>query len=56
MKSLGVNAYRFSVSWPRLIPLGGAEDPVNETGLKFYNDLIDELLAAGITPFLTLYQ
>ncbi|KAF1976631.1 glycoside hydrolase [Bimuria novae-zelandiae CBS 107.79] len=56
MKSYGVNAYRFSLSWSRIIPLGSASDPVNEAGLAFYSDLIDELLAAGITPFLTLFH
>ena len=56
MKSLGVNAYRFSFSWPRIIPKGGKDDPVNEKGIKFYNDIIDECLAQGITPFATLYQ
>ena len=56
MKSFGVNAYRFSISWPRVIPNGGKDDPVNEQGLQFYDDLIDELLAARITPFVTLYQ
>ena len=44
MKQLGLKAYRFSVSWPRVIPQEGV---VNEKGLQFYLDLIDELLAAG---------
>lgn len=56
MKSMGVNSYRFSISWPRVIPKGGKDDPINEEGLQFYSDLIDELLANGITPFVTLYQ
>lgn len=56
MKSLGVNSYRFSVSWPRVIPKGGKDDPINEQGLQFYSDLIDELLKNGITPFVTLYH
>ncbi|ORX35418.1 beta-glucosidase 1A [Kockovaella imperatae] len=56
MKSLGANSYRFSISWPRLIPRGGRDDPVNEKGIKFYNDLIDELLAQGLTPFATIYH
>ena len=51
MKSLNVNAYRFSISWPRIIPKGGRDDPINEAGIQFYSDLIDELLANGITPF-----
>jgi beta-glucosidase len=56
MKSLGVNSYRFSISWPRVIPLGGKDDPVNEQGLLFYSDVIDECLRLGITPFVTLYH
>ncbi|KAL3482324.1 hypothetical protein BJX99DRAFT_242992 [Aspergillus californicus] len=56
MKSYGVNAYRFSLSWSRIIPLGGADDPVNELGIKYYQSLIDELLQNGITPFVTLFH
>ncbi|KAK7184545.1 Beta-glucosidase 1B 3 [Paraphaeosphaeria sporulosa] len=56
MKSCGVNAYRFSLSWSRIIPLGGKDDPVNEAGIKFYSELIDELLAHDITPFVTLFH
>ena len=46
-----VNAYRFSISWPRIIPLGGRDDPINQQGIQFYSTFIDELLAHGITPF-----
>ncbi|KAJ5561770.1 Glycoside hydrolase family 1 [Penicillium sp. DV-2018c] len=56
MKSYGVNAYRFSLSWSRIIPLGGRNDPVNEKGIKYYSDLIDELLRNNITPFITLFH
>jgi len=56
MKSYGVTAYRFSISWSRVIPLGGADDPVNEAGIAFYSALVDELLANGITPFATLFH
>ncbi|THG95264.1 hypothetical protein EW026_g6363 [Hermanssonia centrifuga] len=52
----GVKSYRFSISWSRIIPSGGREDPVNEAGIKFYSDFIDGLLARGITPFVTLYH
>lgn len=51
MKKVGANSYRFSISWPRVIPLGGKDDPVNEAGIQFYSDLIDELVANGIKPF-----
>jgi beta-glucosidase len=56
MKSYGVNSYRFSLAWARIIPLGGKDDPVNEKGVQFYSDLIDELLANDITPFVTLFH
>jgi hypothetical protein len=51
MKPVGVNAYRFSVSWSRVIPKGGKYDPVNEKGIQFYNGIIDECIRLGITPF-----
>lgn len=54
MKSMGLKAYRFSVSWPRLMPHGTGE--LNPEGVKFYNDLIDELLKAGIEPYMTLFH
>jgi beta-glucosidase len=54
MKELGVGAYRLSISWPRVIPAGvGA---VHADGLAFYDRLIDELVAAGITPYVTLFH
>jgi beta-glucosidase len=52
----GAKAYRFSLSWSRIIPLGGRDDPVNEAGIAFYNKLIDGLLARGIKPWITLYH
>lgn len=54
MKSLGLHAYRFSISWPRVIPNG--QGAINPAGLDFYDGLVDELLAAGIQPFVTLYH
>ncbi len=54
LKSLGATAYRFSLSWTRIIPKGGREDPVNEAGLQHYVKFVDSLLAAGIVPFVTL--
>jgi len=50
--SLGVDAYRFSISWPRVRP--GGSGPWNEAGLAFYERLVDGLLARGIKPYLTL--
>src|SRR5206468_3435112 len=54
MKQLGLKAYRFSVSWPRVLPTGRGQ--INPAGLDFYDRLVDEVLAAGIDPFLTLYH
>lgn len=51
MKSLGVNSYRFSISWPRLIPDGGRLDPVNQQGVDFYNSVIDECIKQEMIPF-----
>ncbi len=54
MKKMGLKAYRFSVSWPRLMPHGTGE--LNPEGVRFYNDLIDALLEAGIEPYMTLFH
>ncbi len=54
MREIGVDAYRFSVAWPRVIPSGAG--PVNERGLDFYDRLVDALVAANIEPVVTLYH
>lgn len=54
MKRLGLQAYRFSVSWSRILPDGTGR--VNQAGLDFYSRLVDELLANNIEPLLTLYH
>ncbi|HYC72438.1 MAG TPA: GH1 family beta-glucosidase [Opitutaceae bacterium] len=54
LRDLGVKAYRLSLAWPRLIPRGTGQP--NPAGLAFYDRLIDALLAAGITPWVTLYH
>lgn len=54
MRGLGLQAYRFSVAWPRILPAG--RGAVNEPGLAFYDRLIDAILAAGIEPWLCLYH
>lgn len=53
MKDLGLKAYRFSVSWSRVIPRRGE---VNEKGIRFYQNLVDELVKAGIVPMITLFH
>lgn len=52
--SLGVDSYRFSVSWPRVQPSG--RGPVNPRGVAFYDRLVDELLSRGVQPWITLYH
>jgi beta-glucosidase len=54
MKSIRANAYRFSIAWPRIFPQGTGTP--NPKGLDFYDRLVDELVAAGIAPFATLYH
>jgi beta-glucosidase len=54
MKDLGLRAYRFSISWPRVIPDG--RGAVNPKGLDFYERLVDGMLARGIRPFATLFH
>ncbi|HYN89324.1 MAG TPA: GH1 family beta-glucosidase, partial [Ardenticatenaceae bacterium] len=54
MRALGLQGYRFSVAWPRVIPDG--DGPVNERGLAFYDRLVDALLAAGVEPVVCLYH
>lgn len=53
MKEIGLKSYRFSVSWSRIMPKKGI---INTDGIKYYSDLIDELIANGIEPLLTVYH
>ncbi|WP_332737157.1 GH1 family beta-glucosidase [Flavihumibacter sp.] len=54
VKALGFNSFRFSISWSRLLPDGSGK--VNEHGIRFYDDVINECLLNGLTPFVTLYH
>lgn len=56
LKVTGAKAYRFSVAWSRIIPLGGRTDPVAQAGIDYYARLVDALLAAEIEPMVTLYH
>ncbi|OJD35696.1 glycoside hydrolase family 1 protein [Diplodia corticola] len=56
LKQTRTKSYRFSLSWSRIIPLGGRNDPINEKGLQFYVKLADDLIAAGIEPLVTLFH
>ena len=54
MRQIGVRAYRFSVCWPRILPAGVGQ--VNQAGIDFYDRLVDALLEAGVTPYVTLFH
>lgn len=54
MKKIGLKSYRFSISWARIFPDDSGK--INERGVRFYQNLVDELLNAGITPMCTLYH
>nr|GEU91481.1 beta-glucosidase 24-like [Tanacetum cinerariifolium] len=56
LKKMGVNSYRFSISWSRILPGGKVSMGKSQEGINFYNKLIDELLANNIEPFVTLFH
>ncbi|XP_034016320.1 lactase-like protein [Thalassophryne amazonica] len=56
MKDMKLNHYRFSISWPRILPSGLKSDHINEKGIKYYDSLITTLLDSNITPIVTLYH
>ncbi|KAL4198179.1 hypothetical protein AMTRI_Chr03g44630 [Amborella trichopoda] len=56
MKYLGIDAYRMSIEWSRILPEGSLEGGVNREGIDHYNNVINELLANGIQPFVTIFH
>ncbi|KAM0939863.1 putative glycosidase [Dioscorea sansibarensis] len=56
LKDAGMDSYRFSISWPRILPKGTRKGGVNYAGIEYYNNLINELLLNGIKPFVTLFH
>ncbi|KAK4285546.1 hypothetical protein QN277_002232 [Acacia crassicarpa] len=56
MKDVGFNAYRFSISWSRVLPWGHLKGRVDPEGIAYYNNLINELLSKGMQPFVTLFH
>ncbi|XP_048231355.1 beta-glucosidase 24 isoform X2 [Ricinus communis] len=55
-KQIGMNAFRFSISWSRVIPSGRVREGVNEEGIEFYNNVIDEAINNGLEPFVTIFH
>ncbi|KAF0913086.1 hypothetical protein E2562_020235 [Oryza meyeriana var. granulata] len=56
MKDMGMDAYRFSISWTRILPNGSLSGGINREGIRYYNNLINELLLKGVQPFVTLFH
>ncbi|KAL0315975.1 UNVERIFIED_CONTAM: Oleuropein beta-glucosidase [Sesamum radiatum] len=56
MKKVGLDAYRFSIAWSRVLPGGRLSAGINKEGLNYYSNLIDALLAEGIEPYVTLFH
>ncbi|XP_047319440.1 beta-glucosidase 12-like [Impatiens glandulifera] len=56
MNIIGMNAFRFSISWARILPRGKLSGGVNKAGITFYNNLINQLLSTGIQPFVTIFH
>ncbi|KAK4542943.1 hypothetical protein RGQ29_033164 [Quercus rubra] len=56
LKELNSDAYRFSISWSRILPKGKLSGGVNREGIKYYNNLTNELLSKGLNPFVTIFH
>ncbi|KAM7505748.1 hypothetical protein LguiB_004652 [Lonicera macranthoides] len=56
-KNLGLDAYRFSISWTRILPYGSLNGgPINQKGIDYYNNLINEIIAQGLDPYVTIFH
>lgn len=56
MKALGIKNFRISISWSRILPNGTTDKGINGEGVAFYNYVFNELIAAGVTPWVTLFH
>ncbi|EHA8589988.1 Furostanol glycoside 26-O-beta-glucosidase [Cocos nucifera] len=56
LKDMGLDAYRFSISWSRILPKGSLKGGINQDGIQYYNNLINELINNGIKPVVTLFH
>ncbi|CAH2063441.1 unnamed protein product [Thlaspi arvense] len=56
LHQIGFNAYRFSISWSRILPRGDLKGGINQAGIDFYNNLINQLLSKGVKPFVTIFH
>ncbi|PIN20634.1 Beta-glucosidase, lactase phlorizinhydrolase [Handroanthus impetiginosus] len=56
MKKMGFDVYRFSISWPRILPGGRCSAGINKQGIDYYNDLINTIIAHGMKPYVTLFH
>ncbi|KAK6148516.1 hypothetical protein DH2020_019428 [Rehmannia glutinosa] len=56
MKKMGLDAYRFSISWPRILPGGRCSAGINREGIDYYNNVIDTVLAHGMKPYVTIFH
>nr|Q38786.1 RecName: Full=Avenacosidase 1; AltName: Full=26-desgluco-avenacosidase 1; AltName: Full=Protein As-Glu1; AltName: Full=Protein As-P60; Flags: Precursor [Avena sativa]CAA55196.1 beta-D-glucosidase [Avena sativa] len=56
LKEIGMDSYRFSISWPRILPKGTLDGGINHEGIQYYNDLLDCLIENGIKPYITLFH
>ncbi|XP_077254147.1 beta-glucosidase 12-like [Tasmannia lanceolata] len=56
LKAIGMDAYRFSIAWTRILPHGNLRGGINKDGIRYYNDLINEIISKGMKPFATLFH